>query len=288
MFSVARYWRALAVRRKSCIVACGVLPLLIRAALLPLDPIPIPAVHDEFSNLLAAETFALGRLTNPTPPMWIHFETFHEMMTSTYMSMYPPGQGAEMALGKILFGDPWWAVWLRVGVMCAALIWMLYAWLPPAWALLGGVLAVLQFSVAHYWMNSYWGGALAAIGGILVLGSYLRLQKRIRALWITLRLGVGDTRQRAPLRRTHPRSGCGHRSAHLDPRRPESLRSNWLLRIGPPVLAALAPCLIATMPEAKVVTGEALDLPQHYFRARAAAWPTFVFEAVQPRITRTQ
>src|SRR5258708_7076127 len=105
--------------------------------------------------LLAAETFAEGRLTNPTPAMWTHFETFHELMEPTYMSVYPPGQGAALALGRVLFGHPWWSVWLTLGLMCAALTWMLYEWLPAAWALLGGVLAVLQFRIAHYWMNSY-------------------------------------------------------------------------------------------------------------------------------------
>jgi len=167
--------------------------LIVRAALLPLLPIPDPIVHDEYSYLLGAQTFAACRLTNPTPPMWVHFETFHVNMVPTYQSMYPPAQALLLAIPLVLHIHPWWAVWASIALMCGTVCWMLKGWMPPQWALLGGLLCVVRFATFSYWMNSYWGGALAAIGGALVLGALPRIkrsQKPIYPLLLALGLAI--------------------------------------------------------------------------------------------------
>src|SRR5262249_48771117 len=143
--------------------------LLLRVALLPVFPVPTPGAHDEFSFLLLADTIAHGRLANPTPPLYQSFETFHENMYPAYCSKYSPAQGFFRASGQLL-GNPWIGVLLSASLMVAIFFWALRVWIPSRWALLAAVLAALKLCIASYWINSYWGGAVAASAGALALG----------------------------------------------------------------------------------------------------------------------
>ncbi len=175
--------------RKCAVASVFLVAIVIRLLLLPWFHVPVPGAADEFSYLLMGDTFAHGRLAYPPHPMWLSFETLTVNFFPTYSSMFFPAQGAVLAAGEIL-GHPWIGVLFSVGVMCAAFVWALQAWMPARWALLGGVVAILNIAVFGYWMNSYWGGAVAGTGGALVLGAVPRVVRKQRVRDALL-LGLG-------------------------------------------------------------------------------------------------
>lgn len=176
----------LAERKSLALLTAGFLPVGVRLMMIRVAGYPKPSIHDEFSHLLLADTLASGRLTNPTHPMWRHFESVHIIQRPTYNSMYPPGQGIFLALGQSLFHHPWFGVVISVGLMSMAVCWMLQGYLPAAWALYGSLVMDLKIAIVGFWMNSYMGGAVGAIGGALVVGSLPRLSQTVSRLPVIL------------------------------------------------------------------------------------------------------
>src|SRR3984957_20315296 len=186
----AAVWK-LASKRLACIVAFSLIPVAFRLALLPWIPPPQPGIQDEFSYLLAGDTYASGRLTNMPHRYWVFFESVHIIQQPSYMSKYPPLTGLILAFGQRLFGQPWIGILLSMGVLCGALAWAVGEWMPPFWTVIVSALAVLKIGILSYWSEGYWGGTGAAIGGALLIGSLPGILRR-RTFLSGLPAAVGD------------------------------------------------------------------------------------------------
>lgn len=271
--------RRVAHRKSLAILLAGLAPLLLRLVLLPWLPAPQPRVHDEFSHLLVADTLVQGRLVNPVHPMWVHFESIHILVQPVYASIFPVAQGAFLAVGKFLTGHPWSGVWLSVACMCAALCWMLQQWVSPGWALFGGLMAGLRFGVLSYWMNSYFGGAVAATAGALVLGALPGVIRR-RGDWryaAVMAVGI------AMLATSRPYEGMLFSV-------PIALILMWTLWKRKRRVRFLV--TLALIPAATVVgmayynsrfTGNPLQLPYAFYRQNFTMAPHFIFQQPRPQ-----
>jgi hypothetical protein len=173
-----------------CMVVLAALPVALRLLLLPHHPVPSPDIYDEFGHLFVADTLRHFRLANPPHPLHQFFETFFTLQDPTYSSIYPIGQGLMLAAGRAISGYPWTGVLLSTAAFCSLCYWMLRGWTSPGWALVGGLLAVVEFGPFSQWMNSYWGGMFAAAVGCLVFGSLPRFADSHHWKYAGL-LGVG-------------------------------------------------------------------------------------------------
>ena len=184
--------RKLATHTGWSMLALAALPVALRLAMLAQSPVPTPNGSDDFAHLLVADTLRHWRLANPPHALHQFFETIFVLQEPTYSSIFPIGQGMALAFGAVVFGLPWGGVLLSVAALGALCYWMLRAWTTPGWALVGGLLVVMQFGPLRYWMNTYWGGAVSAAAGCLVFGALPRLRERARTRdALLLGLGIG-------------------------------------------------------------------------------------------------
>jgi hypothetical protein len=286
---LSRAYRRLAWRPGLAVAVVGLLALTSSALLSCLVVHPQPFIHDEFSYLLAADTFAHGRLTNPPHPLWEHFESFHILQQPTYASKYPPAQGLVLALGQVLAGSPLAGVWLSVGLCCGALCWMLQAWLPPRWALGGALLLTGRIVLLGswvtpgYWSQSYWGGAVAAFGGALVFGALRRVIKR-PAFATSLLLGLGVV----ILANSRPFEGliAALPAAILllvwMARKDGPCWSTAFGRVIAPICLVLVPAALAMAYYNARVTGSPFRLPYVIHEKAYAVAPTFLWQPLRP------
>lgn len=265
-----RFWTAVFV---------GLFAFVLNAALAALSPTKEPLIHDELSYLLAADTFAHGRATNPTHPMWVHFETMHVLQKPTYMSKYPPGQGLILAAGKVLGGDYVVGLWLSACLACTATCWMLQAWVPPRYALLGGLLVACH-TVVLDWGERFWGGLLPLTGGSLLLGGMKRAMDR-PCVGAAFAIGLGMS----VLAVTRPYEGATLSLVCLAVLALSRVRRDGvlsLISLGFLMLGAAPPLFLTVVGIAYYdykVTGHPAHLPYVLYEANYASAPVFLFQS---------
>jgi hypothetical protein len=273
----------MARRRALSITLIGVLAISLSAALSLIGGIPQPRIHDEFSYLLAADTFVHGRTTNLPHPLWVHFESMHILQQPTYASKYPPAQGLIFALGQLVGGHPIVGVWISTGLACAAVLWMLLGWLPHRWALLGALVVAFHPGILLVWGQSYWGGNVAVIGGALVFGGLRRLMRQPRVPDALL-LGIGL----AVLANSRPYEG-------LVATVPAAIvLFAWMLsKAGPPLQVSMKRIVLPTAGVLSLtagimglynsrVTGNGLQMPYMAYEAAYAIAPFLLWQSPRP------
>ncbi len=268
---IERRAAAFAQRTGWCMAALAIAPVLLRAVMLAKHPVPSPDVYDEFSHLLVADTLRHFRLANPAHALPQFFETFFVLQRPTYSSIYPIGQGLVLAMGWNLFGLPWAGVLLSTAALCSLCYWMLRGWTTPGWALLGGVLAVMEFGPLCAWTNNYWGGGYTAAAGCLVFGALPRLRQehRLRDAGL-LGLGLGMHLLSRPFE-----------SIFLLLSAVLFLLPDWRRMAKPAVAAALVcvPAVGLVLAQNKQVTGSWATLPYALSQYQYGVPASFTFEA---------
>lgn len=253
----------------------ALLPIVLRLALLKNNPVPIPEIADDFSNLLLGDTLAHFRLANPPHPMSRFFEAAFVLQDPTYSSIYPPGQGLLLALGELLFGAPWAGILFASGLLCALCCWALRAWTTSLRALAGGLLSVLLFGPLAGWTNQYWGGFVSGVAGCLVFGSLWRARQTQSVRWAFL-LGLGLALQLL----SRPFEFLLLAGVAL-----VYLRKQLFFRMAPIAFAVMAPAALLLLAQNKAVTGHWTTLPYMLSRQQYGVPTSFVFEPL-PKPTK--
>ncbi len=280
--AIENYFSSLACKRALSIGLFFFSTIALRLALFPVLSYPHPYAHDEFGYLLQADMFAHGHLAYPPHPMAAYLETFYVFFQPTYSTIYSPAQSAVLAMGQLL-GHPWMGVLLSTAGMVSAIYWMLLGWFSPRWAFLGATLVLVRIALFSYWMNSYWGGSVAAIGAALALGALPRLKQSQlpRDAWL---LGLGVM----VLANSRPFEGlvfCVPLGAIL---------FGWLYRLHAQklplplrnVLLPLTACLLANLVFTLYydwrLTGSAFIIPRSLYYQRYFSVSPFVWGKIRP------
>ncbi|MEZ6014518.1 MAG: hypothetical protein R3F49_05350 [Planctomycetota bacterium] len=245
---------------------------------------PQPGIHDEFAYLLMAETFADGRCAMPTPALPEFFETYHVIQHPTYAAKYPPAMGVPLAIGIKLFGEPRAGLWLQAGALAASIAWMLFGWLPRRWAVIGSLVGLLRFCASGVWVQTFYNGAVAGIGGALALGALGRILRATEARPVRgwhgalLAVGLGILANSRPFEGLVLGLVLAVALALWVVRRARRGALGAVRRLAAPAVVVLVACGAAMARYNYLVTGSATRLPYSVYDEQYAIYPPFLWQ----------
>jgi hypothetical protein len=248
----------------------------LRAALSPFIGIPQPTVPDEFSLLLQAGTYLGGHLANHVT-LLPDFESVFVIISPSYASMYPVLRSFPILAGYWLGIGAWGGVFLSMVVLTLAVYWMVREWINARYAIIAALIVIIRFGLFSLWINSYWGGAFTALGGVLLVGGYKAVTSR-PSLWNGIAVGLGV----AILMTTRPYEGMFYSIpfgaallVHFF--RSTAIERKSLIPAGMAAIVLAAAGFGLTVADNQAVTGDWKVMPYSvYFKTTAQAPPLLV------------
>src|SRR5262249_10863823 len=230
------------------------------------DPM-FPEYGDDVGYMLAADTFAHGRLANPPHALPRHFESLYTLQQPAYSAIYFPGNGLALAFGRLIAGRA--VIGMQIATLLAvlAIFWALRGWISEGWAFALGCLVAVHPAMSA-WSDSYYSGALPALGGAMIAGAAGRLRRTPRVID-----GVAFGAGAVLLGWTRPYEGLVIAAAfaivvaHRAKARPV---------IAPLVIIAAGPGFILLY-DARV-TGDPLKVPYVVYNDRYLSAPNFIWQ----------
>ena len=77
-----------------------------------------------------------------------------------------------MFIGFCLGIGAWGGVLLSMVALTVAVYWMVREWINSKYAIIAALIVIIRYGLFSLWVNSYWGGAFTALGGVLLLGEF--------------------------------------------------------------------------------------------------------------------
>ena len=279
--SFERRIRIIAARPILSLSVIAAVALLSRGLLLPLMGRSDPTAPDELSIILQAQTYLTGHLSNSVK-LSPDFTSIYVFTHPTYASMYPVLRSAPLFVGSLIGIGFAGGVWLCVIALCLLTYWTLCAFVPRSYALVAALIVVARFAVFSWWVNSYFGPALTAVGGLLLIGGYARIVKQPRVIY-GCAIGVGvflmmTTRPFEGLVISAP-FACALLVRFI---RTEPRRRPALMAAGAAAAAFVIGGVGLTVLHNRAVTGDPRTAPYSLYREQVATMAPFLFQ--EPRL----